>query len=169
VPIFWDLAEGTMRLTPTKAVLKVDPVKKVFCVGTKCVPYFPTDLSWKISLLANNDCSIRFIFYPNDPQEFNLVSAVPKSVTVSIPTGAEITDIEINMLSASDSCQVFISDWTPLSSTVEQIQYNLVVQATGIATYQSSGLIIKPYFLGSEFLKTSYDIGANYDSGKIYF
>jgi len=39
----------------------------------------------------------------------------------------------------------------------------------GTGVYQASGLIMKPYFMGSEFLKTSYDINASYDSGKIYF
>lgn len=168
-PLFWDLAEGTMRLAPTKILLRVDPVKKVFCCGTKCIPHLPTGYSWKINVLANEDCSLRIIFHPNDPQEFILSSGIPKNITVTIPTGELVTDVEINISSLADICQVQMSDWTPIRDTVEQIEYSFVSQATGIATYQSSGLIIKPYFLGSEFLKTSYDIGSNYDSGKVYF
>lgn len=168
-PMFWDLAEGTMRLTPTKIVFKVDPVKKIFCTGIKCIPHLPTGQSWKINVMSNDDCTIRFIFQPNLPQEFNLVANIPQNITVNIPVGDDITDIEINISGIADVCQVAMSDWTPLKDTVEQIEYSLIVRATGIATYQSSGLMIKPYFLGSEFLKTSYDIGSNYDSGKIYF
>jgi hypothetical protein len=169
VPMFWDLAEGTMRLTPTKVIFRVDPNKKVFCAGTKCVPHLPSGFGWKINLLANEDCTIRFIFSPNTAQEFNLISGIPKNITVTIPSGDDITDIEINLSSVAIICQVSLSDWTPLSGTVEQIEYCFIVHATGNATYQSSGLVIKPYFLGSEFLKTSYDIGSLYDSGKIYF
>jgi hypothetical protein len=168
-PMFWDLAEGSMRLTPTRILFKVDPVRKVFCAGVKCIPPLPADFSWRVNLVANEDCSIRFIFYPNAPQEFKLTSGTPQNVTVTIPSGAEITNIEINILSASDICRVQVSDWTPAKDTVEQIEYSFVVHAIGIATYQTSGIIIKPYFLGSEFLKTSYDIGSSYDGGKVYF
>ena len=62
-----------------------------------------------------------------------------------------------------------MSEWSPVHDTVEQIQYSFVSQAVGISVYQATGLIIKPYFMGSEFLGTTYDTGATYDSGKIYF
>jgi len=168
-PMFWSLAEGTMRLTPTKIVFKVGPDNKVFCCGTKCVPHLPTDFNWRVSLTANEDCTIRFIFAPNAAQEFSLVSGIPLNTIISIPAGDAVTDIEINISSAASICQVSMGDWTPVKDTVEQIEYSFVVHAIGNATYQSSGLIIKPYFLGSEFLKTSYDIGSSYDSGKVYF
>jgi hypothetical protein len=140
-----------------------------FCVGTKCIPPLSANHGWKTSLLANEDCSIRFIFNPNEAQEFELVSGISKTVTVTIPAGNEVTNIEINILSLANICEVRMGEWSPVKDTVDQVEYSFVVEAIGTGTYQASGLIIKPYFMGSEFLKTNYDSGSNYDSGKIYF
>ena len=179
VPGFWELAEGSVRFSPNKILFKTDPIKNVFCLGLKCVPYLPSNFvvtetgevksfRWLLNVSSTNDCSIRFIFYPNEPIEFILKSGVSQDITLEIPTNNEITDIEIN-ISSEFSCQVSLSDWTHLDGTVEQMEYALVSHATGIATWQSSGLMIKPMFLGSEYLKMVYDSGHEYDSGKIYF
>ena len=140
-----------------------------FCAGIKCIPPLSTNHGWRVSLLANEDCSIRFIFAPNDPQEFTLVSGISKNVAVTIPLGELVTNMEINITSLANICEVRMNEWSPTKDTVEQIEYSFVVDAIGTSTYQASGIIIKPYFMGSEFLKTSYDINSNYDSGKIYF
>ena len=167
-PMFWELGEGSMKITPSRVVFQVNE-KFQFVVGLKCVPHLPTDKSYSISLISNEDCSIRFYFNPHPFQEFNLISGISQTVTVTIPAGDEVTDIEINVLSTSDACQVQASDWTPLQDTVEEVQYTFVIEAEGDATYQSTGLIVKPYFLGSEFLKATYDVGDLYDGGKVYF
>jgi hypothetical protein len=168
VPMFWELAEGTMRISPNRVLMRVN-TRSQFSVGYKCVPFIPADKSWRISLIANEDCTIRFFFNPHPFQEFSLTSGIAQTVTVTIPAGDDVSDIEINILGLTDICEVQLSDWTPLQDTVEQLQYSIVVEATGVATYQSTGVIVKPYFLGSEFLKTTYDVGENYDSGKVYF
>jgi len=140
-----------------------------FCAGIKCIPPLPSNHSWRVSLIANEDCSIRFIFAPHDPQEFNLLSGISKNAVITIPAGDSVTNMEINILSSANTCEVKMNEWSPVKDTVEQIEYSFVVEAIGSGTYQASGLIIKPYFMGSEYLKTSYDINASYDSGKVYF
>ena len=62
-----------------------------------------------------------------------------------------------------------MSDWTHLDGTVEQMEYAIVAHATGISTWQSSGLMVKPMFFGSEYLKLVYDSGYEYDGGKVHF
>ena len=169
VPMFWTLAEGTMRLTPTRVVLKVN-ADSIFVVGIKCVPNLPADKEWRISLLSNEDCTIRFIFNPYPLQEFTVLSGIAQTITVTIPAGVDVTDIEINVLANSDICEVQLSDWTPSRNTVDQIEYSFVAEAIGEATYQSTGLILKPYFIGSEFLKATWDSrDDNHDGGKIWF
>jgi len=179
VPGFWELAEGTVRFSPNRIHFRTDPLKNVFCIGLKCIPFLPYNftvteteevqpLRWILNLVATNDCTIRFIFYPNDPIEFTLMGGVARDITVEIPQGNDITDIEINI--ASDfTCEVKMSDWTHLDGTVEQMEYSLVAYATGISTWQSSGLMVKPMFFGSEYLKLVYDSGYEYDGGKVNF
>jgi hypothetical protein len=167
-PMFWQLAEGSMRLTPNRLIMKVDSQRR-FSAGIKCVPNLPAkNTQWRVSLTSNDDCTIRFIFYPHPPQEFTLVSGGTSNILVTIPNGEPVTDIEINLTSNATIAQVSMADWSPSRDTVESIQYALIIEATGQATYQSSGLILKPFFLGSEFLTTNWDTGSMFDGGKIW-
>jgi hypothetical protein len=168
-PMYWETAEGSMRITPSRCVLKVNGDFK-FVVGLRCVPHIPAGKSWRINLNSNEDCSIRFIFSPHPEQEFFLAANVNQTITVTIPTGEDASHIEINVLGNSGSCEVKLSDWTLSQSTVEQIEYSLLVEAEGEAKYQSTGIILKPYFIGSEFLRTYWDANlATFDGGKVYF
>lgn len=165
----WTIAEGTTRLTPTRVIFKVNEDSQ-FVIGTKCVPNLPADKEWRISLTSNEDCTIRFIFKPYPFQEFTLLSGIAQTVSVVIPPGEDVTDIEINILANSNICEVQVSDWTPARQTVDQIEYSFIAEAIGEATYQSTGLILKPYFIGSEFLRATWDTdGDKYDGGKIWF
>jgi len=167
-PMFWDLAEGTMRLTPGRVIFKVNSLHQ-FCVGFRCVPPIQPPGKWRISLRSTEDSTIRFIFHPNPPQEFTLNSGANTVILVDFPVGYEpATSLEINAISET-VCEIAVSDWTPVIDTVEQLEYSLVVEATGEATYQTTGLSIKPYFIGPEFLHSSWDDGTNFDSGKVFF
>lgn len=170
-PMFWVLDRGALRITPDRVVFKVDEDLEFVC-GLKCVPPLPTDTerSWRVSVRSNEDCTIRFVFAPHPPQEFTLTSGVNQTITLTIPDDPQpVTNIEINVLAASDICEVQVADWTPIGNTIETLEYSLVTEVAGEANYQSTGLIIKPYFLGSEFLKTNWDSGATYDGGKVWF
>ncbi len=158
-----------MRLTPGRVLFKVNDLNQ-FVVGFRCIPKIEPPGQWRVSLRSNEDCTIRCIFHPNAPQEFSLISGQNTVITVDHPTSNEPCDqLEINVLGTSSICQVSVSDWTPIIDTVESVEYAIVVEATGEATYQSTGLVLKPYFLGPELLRTSWDSGAYYDSGKIFF
>jgi len=168
VPLFWELAEGTMRITPNRVVLKMSD-KFVFSTGIKCVPPFPANKQWQISAKATEDCTLRFFFNPHPFVEYTLLSGSTTSISVPIPPGDDVTDIEINVRANSSACEVQLSDWTSTLNIVENIEYSLVVEAVGQATYQSTGLLLKPFFLGSEFLKATWDSGELFDGGKVYF
>jgi hypothetical protein len=167
--MFWELAEGTMRMTPNRVIMRVNE-KTVFCAGQRSIPSFPSGKSWKVSLISNDDCTIRFVFDPHPFQEFTLASGVPLNVTVTIPPGDDVTRFEINIKSISSICEVSMSDWTPSTYTVESLEYTYVFQAIDEAKFQATGLILKPHFLSTDLLRASYDSsGANADGGKIYF
>jgi hypothetical protein len=168
-PMFWEVAEGSMRLTPSRCIFKTNQQSQ-FVVGLRCIPPIPPNKSWRISVKSNEDCTLRFIFKPHAMQEFFLPSAINQNLLVTIPAGEDVTQIEINVLGLSSVCEVSISDWTPAQSSVEQIEYSFIVEADGDATYQSTGMLLKPYFIGSEFLKTYWDSNATtFDGGKVYF
>jgi len=168
-PMFWEVAEGSMRLTPSRCVFKTNDLGQ-FVVGLRCIPKIPPNRSWRISLKSNEDCTIRFIFKPHAMQEFFLPSAINQNILVTIPAGEDVSDIEINVLGLSNVCEVQMSDWTPAQSSVEQLEYSFLIEAEGDATYQATGMILKPYFLGSEFLKTYWDSSSTtFDGGKVYF
>jgi hypothetical protein len=171
-PMFWTLVDGTMRLTPNRLLMRVNANGK-FRVGTRCTPHLPQNRAWRINLKANDDCTVRFIFKPYPLQEFTLQSGVSKTVVVTIPNGADpVGAVEINVLSASNLCEVAMADWDPTApsaNVVKRVQYNIVAEISGIATYQSTGLILKPYFVSSDVLDARWDLGFDFDSGRIFF
>lgn len=169
-PMFWDLGEGIMHLASNKLLMKVSD-KMQFAVNFRCVPHIPkasTVRQWRVNLRSSDDATIRFQFHPNPWQEFSLLANFTTSVVLTLPALADVENLEINILGTNPTTEVTMSDWTPVSDTASDIQYSIVVEAIGEATYQASGLIIKPYFLGPELLKTQYDIGSIYDGGKVY-
>lgn len=139
-----------------------------FCVATRCVPPLPENRSFRSSIRSNTDVSVRFIFHPNPPQEFNLIGGLNTPIELNLGS-LPVTSIEINMTGFSDLTELTMTDWTPLNTPVDQVQYTIVVDAVGVSSYQSSGLIIKPLFHGVEYLKSNFDSANKYDSGKIYF
>lgn len=168
-PFFWELAEGTMRLSPNRLHARVNG-DGLFCIGQKCVPNIDVleSKSWRLSCRATDDCTIRFGFLPQNYQEFTLPAGSNTPVIVTVDPSETVTDLEININSSSSTCEVEISDWTPTKFDADQIEYAIVAEVIGEATWQSTGLIIKPYFVGSELLGTNYDVGSTYDSGNIY-
>lgn len=142
--------------------------RRKFCLATRCVPPLPANRSFKSSIRSNTDVSVRFIFHPNPPQEFNLIGGLNTPVELNLGD-LPVSSIEINMTGFSDLAELTMTDWTPLNAPVDQVQYTIVVDAVGVASYQASGLIIKPLFHGVEYLKSTYDSANKYDSGKVYF
>jgi hypothetical protein len=168
-PIFWETAEGVMRITPNRTVFKVNDLNQ-FCVGVRCDPNFIPGTTWRVIAKANESATIRFFFGSYPMQEFTLTANVSTPLTVGIPSGVDkITNIMINVLSTSPAGEVTLTDWVPTVPTVVSFDYALVARAAGVSTWQSSGLILKPIFLSSDLLKAYYDSGITYDSGKVYF
>lgn len=168
MPLFWQLAEGTMRITGNRIVMKVNDNSQ-FCVGYRCVPAFSGGMSWRVSLISTVQCSIRFWFKPLPWQEFDLIANVVTPVTITLPVGTDIESIMINIQATSPVGEIAMSDWTPIGATVDSVQYSLVAETIGQAGYQSTGLVIKPFFLDSDLLQATYDSGDTCDGGKVYF
>lgn len=166
-PLFWELAEGTFRFTPSRLLMRVND-KNLFCCGIRCIPHFEGGRSYRVNLRSNIDCTIRFVFYPNAPQEINLVGGINTPVNLLLPAGI-INKIEINILGSANTCEVSMTDWTPRENTVVNLEYAYVAETTGMAKWQGTGLIVKPFFLGMEYLRSRYDSGATFDGGTLWF
>lgn len=169
VPMFWQLAEGSMRITPTRVIIKAND-SSLFNAGTRCTPNFDTGTLWRIKIRSTENCSIRFIFDPYSLQEFMLNADVNYTVVVGIASGVDkITAMSINATFSSSNGSASITDWSTVDKSVYQVQYCMMTETTGIATWQGTGLILKPMFLNSDLLKMNYDSNIPYDSGKVYF
>lgn len=166
VPMFWDVAEGTTKMTPNRVVLRTND-KGLFLSGLQCVPPIEVpETKWKVSLLSTLDCSIRWVC-GSVVQEFLLLSGLTKNVELVIPS-EKIERLEFNAVCDSGVTDISLSSWTLQGPKVNLVDYSLVVHATGIATYQSTGIIIKPYFLDSNLLGARYNNESRFNSGKIF-
>lgn len=168
-PLFWELGDGEMRMFSGRLLCKVD-TKLHFSVAYQCVPKIRVNnsRSWRLSVISNETATLVVHFKPTDPHVFNLSPGPASALIIDIPAGVDVTDIELVVIGSSTGTEVTIGDWTPVSDTIETLEYSIVSDATGYASWASTGLIIKPYFYGMELLSAQYDNSHNYDSGRVY-
>lgn len=168
--LFFNLANGSMRFSPNRILFKVDADGK-FRIGQKCVPKIQANgLSYSFSVIANSRCKMNIWLDPYEGQSFDLNTG-PNSITLNLPNDPDkpIENIEINIISDFDVTEVRMSTWDLGFKSVENLEYSFMSEAINVADYQATGLILKPYFYGSDLLGTRYDSGEDSDSGAIYF
>lgn len=166
--MFFEIAEGEVRFTPSRAVFSSSTPK--FNIGQKLVPKLPANgLIYKFNTLATVNAEMRIFFHPYETPVLLQIKPEPQTHVVTLPIGDEdISMMEITILSESNDVLVEMADWT-VDATVNEIEYSLVVEATGFAGWQSSGIVLKPYFLSTDLLQGKFDSGDSYDSGFLYF
>lgn len=167
--VFFETAVGEVKFTPSRVVFTSNTPQ--FRIGQKLVPKFPADgTTYKFNTTSTVEATMRIFFHPYDDNPIVLnIKPIPQSHTVSLPVGVEdIGLMEITIQSLSNDVSVQMSDWTT-DATVNQIEYSFIAEAEGFAAYQSTGLLVKPFFLSTDLLQGTYDSGDTYNSGFIYF
>ena len=166
--VFFETAIGEIRFTPQRAIFSSTTPQ--FRIGKKMVPTLPADgTTFKFNTKSTINAEMRIFFQPYETPVLLEIKPEPQTHIIPFPIGPEnIEAMEITVQSTTNEVFIEVADWTS-DATVNEIEYSLIVEATGFAGYQSSGLILKPYFLSTDLLQGKYDSGDAYDSGFIYF
>lgn len=166
--VFFDNAKGEVRFTPNRVVFSSDTPQ--FRIGQKLVPPIPANGTvYKFNTLSTVSAEMRIFFHPYENPVLLNIEPSPQTHEVILPVGDDkITQMEITIQSESTDVLVEMADWS-VGATVNEVEYSLIVEATGFAGWQSTGMVLKPYFLSTDLLTGTYDSGDSYDSGFLYF
>lgn len=167
--LFFDVAKGEMRFTPQRLVMS-NSEENLFRIGQKMVPPLPANgVIYKFTTRSTVNAEMRIFLHPYETPILLNIKPEPQTHEVVFPTDiTPIQSIEITVISETADVYIEMGDWA-VDATVNEIEYSLVVEATGFAGYQSTGLLLKPLFLSTDLLQGQYDSGDSYDMGFIYF
>lgn len=164
--VFWDLIDGTFQLSPQGSITICDE-RGLFNAKMDLVPNFQNeDITWKIPVKVETETTIRLRFAPNDWQEFVLDQngVIP---FVFHASDLPANQIELVVKTKEPRATVVFGDWVVEGDIANFVEYTLVVQISGEASWQSTGLIVKPYFLSSSYVKGRYDNEEHFDSARM--
>jgi hypothetical protein len=167
--VFWQVVRGSGGFaTPNLYRMISDKYGKAK-VYTRLVPSLPAGHSWKLKVRPQANGLLRFRTFPSGTfQDFVLQDHVTQQVTLTIPPGDNSDRIEILVRLDTPRKEVTLSDANYVGEIVSNFQYGLVLKVIGQTNYQSTSVILKPYFLSFSDVTGNYSEGEKYNSGMIY-
>lgn len=163
--VFFNPIAGDTKFTPSRVVMEVSEGK--YRISQPLVPSLDfAGLKYMFSTSCNTDGKLVIYLDPHPPI---VLTIEPKnqSHVITLPHG-ESNNMEIVLVTDTPRGRLLMSDWTQVGPQIDKVEYSVIVEATGRGRFQSTGLIVKPFFLTLETLSGRYDKGDNYDSGSVY-
>lgn len=166
--VFWDVMRGSGGFaSPNRYRLITDSEGKAR-VATNLVPAWQSGYTWNFKVRSVSNGLVRVWTDTYGFQDFTLIAFQTLTIQLTTPPGGTINRVEILALLDIAGAEIQIADGTIQGATVSQIQYTFVFKVLGYTNFQSTSLIIKPFFMALSDLYAQYDSGQNYDSGFIY-
>jgi len=166
--LFWQVRRGSGGFqNPNRYLMKVGEDRKAR-VSTRLVPAFPSGDVWTFVVESDSDGLLRFKRNPYGFQDYYLTAHVPQVVTLSTPPGGEWDRLDIVVELEQPGRQVSFQDSIVTGPVCTAFQYGFVFRVVGTTNFQSTSVIVKPYFLSLVDLTSRYDQGDQYNSGLLY-
>lgn len=166
--LFWKIIRGSGGFTfPNRYRLITDSEGKAR-VRTDLVPKFPSGNTWTMKVTPTSSGIFRVLSGTYGFQDFTISANVTQTLTFSTPPGGTVDRLEFLTLLDQPGATVVLQDANIQGALVASFQYGFVFQLLGSSNFQSTSIIVKPYFLSLSDLSTTYDSGQTYDSGFIY-
>lgn len=165
--LFWDVITGSVQMRDGRFTAVTDSDGR-FAVTQQLVPSFPAGTEWQIPVIANDAVLVRIGFLPNAFREFSLGANLAERITVgTTAVEADANRIEVVIRSERGGSEVSFNDWLTTTSAATQLQYLVTSTAFGNAAWQSSSLMLKPYFFTLADISARYDFTA-YNQGVVH-
>lgn len=163
----FNVIKGDARLKPNRVVMDVDSDRK-FRISQSLTPELDfTGQKYRFSTISNTSGTLILYFEPGDKIEIT-IAAGNQSHLIGIPSGIKYR-MDVVFVSDTDKGRLQMSNWTQVGPQIQFIEYSLVVHTDGRGKYQTTGLILKPYFITPEILRGRYDYGESFDGGFAFF
>lgn len=166
--LFWKVKRGSGGfIFPNRYRMISDDTGKVR-VSTDLLPKFPSGFSWSMKIRASSDGVFRIAQYPLGVTEYPLIANSVQTITFTTSPGQQIERLDFMAHLEVPGSEVVLQDANTTGAVSASFQYGLVFRVVGDSNFQSTSVIVKPYFLSLSDLAARYDSGQTYDSGLIY-
>jgi len=120
---------------------------------------------WNFQIKPDVDCLFRVRLYPNDFQDYNLLSGVTTTIVVDLAPDAEpIERIDLIVKTAGGG-EIQMGNWNINGIRVGALQHDLVMRVIGEHNYGASTILAKQAFQSLDDLRLIKDINHRLDGG----
>jgi hypothetical protein len=122
---------------------------------------------WHFTLEPEQDALFRIRLYPNDWQDYDLLSGVPQTIVVDLQPNDEPAERIDLLLKGTGPDEVLMSDWNINGPRIGAVQHELVMRVLGEHNYGSTSMWVKQLWHSLDDLRMRYDVGDKYDHGSL--
>lgn len=167
--LFWKVLRGSGGFIYPNKYRMVTNSEGHFRVSTDIVPSMQPGQTWKFKVTPNSKGSVRINIEPHGFVDYEVEPHQTKEIELSTSVGSQpITKLEFLCKLETPNSEVILSDSVLVGNMVSYVEYNLIFELIGDSNFQSTGIILKPYFLSLSDLSSNYDTDQKYNSGFIY-
>jgi hypothetical protein len=148
----WHVADGSITFSKRGTTQEINAVSLCndlgqFQVTQETIPAMPPGTEWNIPVVANQPCTLKVRFYPNEWREFELPPVTPQQVLIGTTTDDLPTErIEIVVIGTPDTTVEF-GNWVPTENQAFSLIYGITADVFGDAQWQGTNMFQKPVFL----------------------
>jgi hypothetical protein len=164
--IFWKIYRGSGGYSSPNRFRLITDEDGLAKVATDLVPAFPTGNTWSLKVAGSTGGILR-VQQGDSFTDFTLVANQTQTVQFTTTAGSTFDQLAF-LVNLQAVGEVSLSDLTLVNPVASLFQYGLVFQVLGSTNFQSTSLIVKPYFLNLSDLAARYDNNQTYNSGVIY-
>lgn len=166
--LFWQIKRGSGGFIYPNRYRLITDEEGLGRVATRIVPPLPSGGTWTFKVQAGGTGKVRVYTDPYGYADYSVMAHATSVITLTTPPGGQINRIEFLAQLDIPGAEVVIADSIFQGQVASQIQYTMVFKVLGETNFQSTSLIIKPYFLSLSDMSAQYDEGQTYNSGLIY-
>lgn len=166
--LFWQVERGSGGfIFPNRYRMISDETGKVR-VRTDLLPHFPTGFGWAMKIRSSSDGTFGVAQYPHGIQYYPLVANDVQIITFNTVSGEPIERIDFLAHLDVPGSEIVLQDANIIGAVSASFQYGMVFRVVGDSNFQTTSVIVKPYFLSLSDLAARYDSGQQYDAGLVY-
>jgi hypothetical protein len=148
----WHVADGSITFSKrgtTQEIYAVSLCNELgqFQVTEEVIPAMPPGTEWNVPVTANEPCTLRVRFYPNEWREYALPQGSPVQALIGTTADDVPTErIEIIVIGTPDTTVEF-GNWVPTQNQAFSLIYGITADVFGDAQWQATNMFQKPMFL----------------------
>lgn len=166
--LFWKVVRGSGGFIYPNQYRLITDETGVARVTNRMIPAFQPGITLNVTFTATSAGTVRFYCEPLGYQTYEVQAYVPQTIQWVLGAGDDpVTRLEI-LANLEPGAEVRVRDTVLQNPLAQQFQYSYCFRVVGTSNFQSTSLVLKPYFLSISDLTATYDSGKEWNGGSIW-